>query len=86
MSINIGGAIIPLISAFAAHWWGWQAAMLMPRIISMALGMGLALQLKGTPREEGLPSVGNWRNDPLELRQSNRVHRWDCGKCCVPRC
>lgn len=28
MSINIGGAIIPLISAFAAHWWGWQAAML----------------------------------------------------------
>ncbi|MCV5276702.1 MFS transporter, partial [Escherichia coli] len=41
MSINIGGAIIPLISAFAAHWWGWQAAMLTPGIISMALGIWL---------------------------------------------
>lgn len=41
MSINIGGAIIPLISAFAAHWWGWQAAMLAPGIISMALGIWL---------------------------------------------
>ena len=37
MSINIGGAVIPLICAFAAHWWGWQAAMLTPGIISMAL-------------------------------------------------
>lgn len=49
MSINIGGAIIPLISAFAAHWWGWQAAMLTPGIISMALGIWLTLQLKSTP-------------------------------------
>jgi OPA family sugar phosphate sensor protein UhpC-like MFS transporter len=40
MSINIGGAIIPLISAFAAHWWGWQAAMLTPGIISMAQASG----------------------------------------------
>ena len=72
MSINIGGAIIPLISAFAAHWWGWQAAMLTPGIISMALGIGLTLQLKGTPQEEGLPSVGAWRQDPLELRQEQQ--------------
>ena len=28
MSINLGGAIVPLISAFAAQRWGWQAAML----------------------------------------------------------
>ena len=46
-----------------------QAAMLAPGIISMASGIWLTLQLKGTPREEGLPSVGAWRNDPLELRQ-----------------
>ncbi len=72
MSINIGGAIIPLISAFAAHWWGWQAAMLAPGMISMASGIWLTLHLKGTPREEGLPSVGAWRNDPLELRQERQ--------------
>ncbi|ELY5431172.1 MFS transporter, partial [Escherichia coli] len=67
-----GGAIIPLISAFAAHWWGWQAAMLTPGIISMALGIWLTLQLKGTPLEEGLPTVGQWRHDPLELRQEQQ--------------
>ncbi|MTH46201.1 MFS transporter family glucose-6-phosphate receptor UhpC [Intestinirhabdus alba] len=69
MSINIGGAIIPLISAFATLRWGWQAAMLFPGVIGMATGTWLMLQLKGTPREEGLPSVGDWRKDPLELRQ-----------------
>jgi len=68
-SINIGGAIIPLICAFAAHRWGWQAAMLTPGIISIVLGLWLTTQLRGTPQEEGLPTVGEWRNDPLELRQ-----------------
>ena len=72
MSINIGGAVIPLICAFAAHWWGWQAAMLTPGIISMALGVWLTMQLRGTPQEEGLPSVGEWRHDPLELRQEQQ--------------
>jgi OPA family sugar phosphate sensor protein UhpC-like MFS transporter len=68
-SINIGGAIIPLICAAAAHLWGWQAAMLTPGIISIVLGLWLTTQLRGTPQEEGLPTVGEWRNDPLELRQ-----------------
>lgn len=71
-SINIGGAIIPLICAFAAHRWGWQAAMLTPGIISIVLGLWLTTQLRGTPQEEGLPTVGEWRNDPLELRQEQQ--------------
>ncbi|MBW7983082.1 MFS transporter family glucose-6-phosphate receptor UhpC [Enterobacillus tribolii] len=69
MSINIGGAVIPLICALAAQWWGWQAAMLAPGIISSLIGLWLCKQLRGTPQEEGLPSVGEWRRDPLELRQ-----------------
>jgi len=68
-SINIGGAIVPLICAFAAHFWGWRAAMLAPGIVSIVLGIWLTAQLRGTPQEEGLPTVGEWRNDPLELRQ-----------------
>jgi OPA family sugar phosphate sensor protein UhpC-like MFS transporter len=36
------------------------------------IGIWLTLQLKGTPQEEGLPSVGAWRNDPLELRQEQQ--------------
>ncbi len=68
-SINIGGAIVPLICAFAAHFWGWRAAMLAPGLISIVLGIWLTTQLRGTPQEEDLPTVGEWRNDPLELRQ-----------------
>jgi OPA family sugar phosphate sensor protein UhpC-like MFS transporter len=58
--------------AFAAHRWGWQAAMLTPGIISIVLGLWLTTQLRGTPQEEGLPTVGEWRNDPLELRQEQQ--------------
>jgi OPA family sugar phosphate sensor protein UhpC-like MFS transporter len=76
----------PADSAFAAHWWGWQAAMLTPGIISMALGVWLTLQLRGTPQEEGLPSVGEWRHDPLELRQEQQSPPMGCGRCYVPRC
>lgn len=72
MSINLGGAIVPLISAFAAQRWGWQAAMLIPGAVSMVLGIWLTRQLTGTPQEEGLPSVGQWRHDPLELRQEQQ--------------
>ena len=71
-SINIGGAIIPLICALAAHAWGWQAAMLTPGIISALLGLWLCGRLRGTPQEEGLPTVGEWRHDPLELRQEQQ--------------
>ncbi|EKS7779066.1 MFS transporter family glucose-6-phosphate receptor UhpC [Edwardsiella piscicida] len=72
MSINLGGALMPLICAYAALRWGWQAAMLTPGIIGMILGIWLIMQLTGTPRELGLPSVGVWRNDPLELRQERQ--------------
>ncbi|MBH1919094.1 MFS transporter family glucose-6-phosphate receptor UhpC [Serratia surfactantfaciens] len=72
MSINLGGAIVPLISAFAAQRWGWQAAMLIPGAVSMVLGLWLTRRLTGTPQEEGLPSVGQWRHDPLELRQEQQ--------------
>ncbi|STF52700.1 putative regulatory protein [Escherichia coli] len=73
MSINIGGAIIPLISAFAAHWWGWQAAMLTPGDNQHGIrDLVNATTQKPRPQEEGLPTVGHWRHDPLELRQEQQ--------------
>ncbi len=80
MSINIGGAIIPLISAFAAHWWGWQAAMLTPGIISMALGIWLTLQLKSTPQEEGSHrQLVTGVTIRWSYVRNNKVRRWGCG-------
>lgn len=86
MSINIGGAIIPLISAFAAHWWGWQAAMLTPGIISMALGIWLTLQLKGTPQKRDYRRLENGDRIRWNCASSSKAHRWGCGKCYAPPC
>lgn len=35
----------------------------------MVTGLWLCSRLHGTPQEEGLPTVGQWRHDPSELRQ-----------------
>lgn len=69
-SINLGGAAVPLISALMAMWFGWQAALLVPGIIGILTGLWLCRRLTGTPQELGLPPVGVWRHDVLEMRQT----------------
>ncbi|WP_299999866.1 MFS transporter family glucose-6-phosphate receptor UhpC [uncultured Cedecea sp.] len=68
-SINLGGAAVPLLSALMALWFGWQAALLVPGFIGIVIGLWLCRKLRGTPEEQGLPAVGYWRQDPLEIRQ-----------------
>ncbi|VEJ54793.1 MFS transporter family glucose-6-phosphate receptor UhpC [Pragia fontium] len=69
MSINLGGAAVPLLSGWLAVSYGWQAAMFVPGVIGIILGLWLCWQLQDSPQQLGLPSVGQWFNDPLELRQ-----------------
>ena len=69
-SINLGGAAVPMISALMALWFGWQAALLTPGVIGIVTGIWLCRRLTGTPEEAGLPPVGVWRHDPLEMRQA----------------
>lgn len=69
MSISLGGAAVPLISGVLAVSYGWQAALFVPGIIGIVLGIWLCRQLQDSPQRQGLPSVGEWFNDPLELRQ-----------------
>ncbi|WP_192459399.1 MFS transporter family glucose-6-phosphate receptor UhpC [Musicola keenii] len=71
-SINLGGAAVPLLSGGLATALGWQYALLIPGIVAILLGLWLCRRLCGTPQEEGLPSVGQWRRDPLELRQEQQ--------------
>ncbi|TCV98313.1 MFS transporter family glucose-6-phosphate receptor UhpC [Biostraticola tofi] len=78
-SINIGGAAMPLLSGWVATLWGWQAAMMVPGVIGIAMGLWLCRALAGTPQEMGLPSVGRWRRDPLELRQEQLSPRMSLG-------
>lgn len=72
MSISIGGAAVPLLSGYLASRYGWQAALLVPGVIGILLGIWLCWQLCDKPQQQGLPSVGQWRRDPLELRQEQQ--------------
>ncbi|AKH62658.1 MULTISPECIES: MFS transporter family glucose-6-phosphate receptor UhpC [Photorhabdus] len=68
ISINIVGVTIPMLSAFLATTYGWQAALMMPGIIGILLGIWLCHQLCDIPQRQSLPSVGHWRQDSLELQ------------------
>ncbi|KAA1192301.1 MFS transporter family glucose-6-phosphate receptor UhpC [Photorhabdus heterorhabditis] len=68
ISINIVGITIPMLSAFLATTYSWQAALMMPGIIGILLGIWLCYQLCDIPQQQGLPSIGRWRQDLLELR------------------
>ncbi|CAM4164128.1 MFS transporter family glucose-6-phosphate receptor UhpC [Serratia silvae] len=71
-SISLGGAAVPLLSGYMASHYGWQAALLLPGAIGMLIGLWLCRQLCGKPQQQGLPSVGQWRRDPLELWQEQQ--------------
>ncbi|VTR22146.1 Regulatory protein uhpC [Serratia fonticola] len=71
-SISLGGAAVPLLSGYMASHYGWQAALLLPGAIGMLIGLWLCWQLCGKPQQQGLPSVGHWRRDPLELWQEQQ--------------
>lgn len=68
-SINLGGALVPLLSGWLAVSQGWQAALLLPGAVGIAIGIWLCWQLRDKPATLGLPPVGEWRRDPLELWQ-----------------
>lgn len=71
-SINLGGAAMPLIAGLSATLYGWQAALIMPGIIAILLGLWLCRQPFIKPKQFNLPTVGQWRNDALELEQEKQ--------------
>ncbi|OWF74917.1 regulatory protein UhpC [Yersinia frederiksenii] len=71
-SISIGGAAVPLLSAFLASYYGWQAALLVPGAIGIGLGLWLCWQLCDKPQQQGLPTIGQWRRDPQDQWQEQQ--------------
>ncbi|PHM64884.1 hexose phosphate transport protein [Xenorhabdus stockiae] len=69
ISINLSGILLTLLSTLLATIYSWKVALLFPGIVSILLGIWLCQQLRGIPQENGLPSIGSWRQDHLELRQ-----------------
>ncbi len=62
-STNVGGALIPVITAFFAQFFGWRVAMFFPGVLSILGGLFLINRLCDTPQSLGLPPIEKFRND-----------------------
>lgn len=61
---NVGGALIPIIVGVSAARWGWQAAMIIPGILGIAMGCLLLNRLRDTPESLGLPTIEAYKQEP----------------------
>lgn len=71
-SHNVGGAIIPLLAGGLAVHYGWRYGMYIPGVIAIVVGLFVCWRLRDRPRSMGLPTVGQWRDDEMELKQEAR--------------
>lgn len=69
---NVGGAIIPILVGYIVKNHGWKAGMIIPGIISCVGGIVVCWLLRDTPASIGLPSIGQWRRDKLEIIHESR--------------
>ncbi len=70
VSHNVGGALIPIVAAWLAHWYGWRMAMFVPGAICICVGFFLMNRLRDTPQSLGLPPVEEYKNDPGYAKDS----------------
>jgi len=61
-SHNVGGALIPLIVAVLAQFWGWRIAMFIPGILCILVGLFLINRLRDTPQSLGLPPIEKFKD------------------------
>lgn len=62
-SHSVGGALIPLLAAFCAEYWGWRYAMYIPGVLCIGVGLFVINRLRDTPQSLGLPPIEKFRND-----------------------
>jgi OPA family sugar phosphate sensor protein UhpC-like MFS transporter len=68
-SHNLGGALIPLVVAATAEFFGWRVAMFLPGVLCIAMGFFLMNRLRDTPQSLGLPPIEEYRNDHVVSHQ-----------------
>lgn len=71
-SHNIGGGVIPILAGVLAVAFSWRYGMVVPGVIAIAVGLFLCFRLRDRPASMGLPSVGIYRNDSLEIEQEQK--------------
>lgn len=63
---NLSGALIPISIGYAAVTWGWRFGFILPGVMAILVGVVICFRLRDKPTSMGLPTVGEWLNDPLE--------------------
>jgi OPA family sugar phosphate sensor protein UhpC-like MFS transporter len=56
-SHNVGGALISILAAYCAEYYGWRWAMFIPGILCAFVGLFLLERLRDTPKSLGLPTI-----------------------------
>ncbi|WP_342651667.1 MFS transporter family glucose-6-phosphate receptor UhpC [Vibrio metschnikovii] len=64
---NLSGALIPIAIGSISLAFGWRYGFIIPGCIAVCVGVWLCYRIQPKPMELGLPSVGQWRQDKLEL-------------------
>lgn len=68
---NIGGALIPMLMGAVALHYSWRSGMMMAGAMAIIGGMLVCWRLRDRPQTVGLPAVGEWRHDALEIAQQH---------------
>ncbi len=68
---NLGGAMIPIIVGYTVLHYGWRYSFFIPGVIAVMVGGLLCWRLRDKPTTMGLPSIGHWRKDYLEIAHEN---------------
>jgi OPA family sugar phosphate sensor protein UhpC-like MFS transporter len=81
-SHNLGGALIPIVVAATAQFFGWRMAMYIPGFLCIGMGFFLMNRLRDTPQSLGLPPIEDFRNDHVvspqeELNQEKNTSAYD---------
>lgn len=72
-SHNIGGALIPLICAFAIQYFGWRYAMVAPGILAIVAGLFLMNRIRDKPSSVDLPDIETYRHDVGSIEDEKEV-------------
>ncbi len=70
-SHQIGAVAIFGLGGFLIERFGWRSVLIVPAFVSMGLAFFLLNRLRDTPKEVGLPSVEEYKNDVVHVSQKD---------------